>query len=357
MTGDFEIRPFDRTSSSDEDFRTLWAFTVELSREVLPGEPPMPAEDWIRIARTTNSLSDTLGWVVWDGGGRRILGATSLSIANHDLVNADLHIAVDPSIRRRGFGTKMLGLAADLADSRGRTVLSCQSNDRCPAGAAFLEGAGARRECESHTNSLLLGDVDEKLVKSWLELPRGLPVEFEFRYWRDGIPEENIDDARDFAQEIHDAEPQREGIPKREIRFTTEMVREWNRMLGVAGNRSISLAAVTRADGRLMGYTQVAWHPSKPRVAQQWFTGVRPAYRHHGLARRLKAGMLAMIRSEFPEAESVRSGNDDDNEGIMRINRELGYRPFIARIFWALDVATAREHLRKIAEKTGASGG
>lgn len=353
MAGDFEIRPFDRNTASDEHLRALWAYSMDALHEVLPDEPVTPVEDWMRIARNPNSTSETLGWVVWDGVGRRVFGSTSLSVTTFDTVNASLHISVDPSIRRMGFGRRMLGLAADLAGSRGCRVLSLQTNERCPAGAAFLESTGARRESESHTNRLLLSDVDEDLLKSWLELPQGLPVEFDIREWREGIPEELIEDARDFAQEIHAAEPPREGVPKREIRFTTELIREWNRSLAVGGNRQISLAAVSRADGRLMGYTQVSWHPSKPGLVNQWFTGVRPEYRHHGLARRLKAGMLGVIRRDLPGAESVRSGNDDDNESILAINREMGFRPFISRIYWALDVATAREYIRSKAGRTG----
>lgn len=69
-------------------------------------------------------------------------------------------------------------------------------------------------------------------------------------------------------------------------------------------------------------------------------------YRHRGLARRLKAEMLGIIRREVLGAESIRTRNDDINEGILSINWEMGFRPFIARTDWVLDVATVRAHLQ-----------
>lgn len=356
MTEGFEIRPFDRSSASDGDYAALWAFWNEMMHEVLPDDPPIPLGDWLEIIRTTHSTSETLRWVVWDVAGRRLLGASILSLAVYDAENAVLHISVDPSIQRRGFGRRMLELAAEAADSKGRRVLKLHTNQRCPAGASFLESAGARRESESHTNRLLLGEIDEELVKSWLELPRDDCPEFEMLIWRDGIPEDHVEDARDFFQEIYDAEPPREGIPRRELLHTTEMVRDWNRMFTAGGSRSLALAAVSKGSGLLMGYTLVAWHPSKPGIVNQWFTGVRPGFRHRGLARRLKAEMLGIIRGEFPGAESIRTRNDDSNSGMLAINRELGFGPFIARTEWVLDVATVRAQLQGTAVKDGASG-
>lgn len=346
MADTFEIRPFDRTASSDEDLRALWSFANDMIREVLPDEPPIPLGDWLEIIRTTHSTSETLRWVVWDVAGRRLLGASILSLVVYDAENATLYISVDPSIRRRGFGRRMLELAAEAADSRGRRVLKLHTNQKCPAGASFLESAGARRESESHTNRLLLGEIDEELVKSWLELPRSDCREFEILTWFDGIPEDHVENARDFFQEIYDAEPPREGIPRRELLHTTEMVRDWNRMFTAGGSRSLALAAVSKESGLLMGYTLVSWHPSKHGIVNQWFTGVRPGFRHMGLARRLKAEMLGIIRSEVPGADSIRTGNDDSNDGILAINRELGFRPFIARTDWVLDVATVRAQLQ-----------
>lgn len=353
MTDGLDISPFDRSGASDEDCRALWAFTNDIILEVLPDEPLMPYENWVVSTRATSSLSETLGWVVWDACGSRILGSTSLSVSGSDAVRASMHVSVDPSIRRMGFGRRMLGLAAEAAESKGRTVLMCQSNGRCPAGAAFLEKAGARRMSESHTNRLLLDELDKDLVKRWLDLPRNLPVEFEIRVWREGIPEALFEEARDFFQEIYDTTPRQEGIPRVEIRYTTEMIREGNRISGTGGMRNLALAAVTSEGRRLIGYTQVAWHPSKPGIVNQHYTAVRPEYRHRGLARRLKAEMLSMIATGIPGARSIRTGNDDCNEAILAINREMGFEPFISRTHWALDVAAAREYLHSSAGGAG----
>jgi len=53
--------------------------------------------------------------------------------------------------------------------------------------------------------------------------------------------------------------------------------------------------------------------------------------------------MLQRILRLHPEIERVRTGNADANVAMLKINRELGYRPYIATTVWQLDVARARE--------------
>lgn len=61
-------------------------------------------------------------------------------------------------------------------------------------------------------------------------------------------------------------------------------------------------------------------------------TGTLPEYRRRGLARLAK---LRSIRWAAGEGiESMVTGNDDDNAGMLALNRSLGYRPIAERTFF-----------------------
>jgi mycothiol synthase len=96
------------------------------------------------------------------------------------------------------------------------------------------------------------------------------------------------------------------------------------------------------ATGTLAGYTQVYFRPSRPAVAQQGCTAVWPQYRNHGLGRWLKAAMLAKIRRDRPTVRYVRTDNADMNAPMLKINQELGFRPYCSETLWQVEIAAVR---------------
>ncbi|MCP4421166.1 MAG: GNAT family N-acetyltransferase, partial [Chloroflexi bacterium] len=60
--------------------------------------------------------------------------------------------------------------------------------------------------------------------------------------------------------------------------------------------------------------------------------------RNHGIGRALKAAMLEKIVAEQSEAKFIRTGNADANVPMLRINNELGFKPYQSEIVWQLKV-------------------
>jgi mycothiol synthase len=55
--------------------------------------------------------------------------------------------------------------------------------------------------------------------------------------------------------------------------------------------------------------------------------------------------MLEKVLDEWPEGRFVRTGNADANAPMLRINNELGFRPYMAETIWQVPVVDALEAL------------
>lgn len=95
----------------------------------------------------------------------------------------------------------------------------------------------------------------------------------------------------------------------------------------------------------LTGYTELYFQPDKPTIGSQGDTGVFPEYRGRGLGRWLKAAMLEKLLVERPLIQYVRTGNADSNAAMLKINRELGFMPYLAQIIWQIDIEKASAYL------------
>jgi GNAT superfamily N-acetyltransferase len=76
-------------------------------------------------------------------------------------------------------------------------------------------------------------------------------------------------------------------------------------------------------------------------------TGVFPEYRNKGLGRWLKAEMLDKILIERSQAKFVRTDNADSNAPMMKINNELGFKPYIADCIWQVETNETAKYLRQ----------
>ena len=91
------------------------------------------------------------------------------------------------------------------------------------------------------------------------------------------------------------------------------------------------------ASGELAGFTEVVWNPYRPDILQQWGTGVKPKFRGQGLGRWLKATMLEKVLRERPSVRVIRTGNADTNAPMLKINYEMGFKPYKAFYVWEVE--------------------
>jgi mycothiol synthase len=99
-------------------------------------------------------------------------------------------------------------------------------------------------------------------------------------------------------------------------------------MQGSGDRQEATFVAV--ADGEAVGYAKLSFWDAKPDTPFHDLTGVKRAWRGHGVARALKHTQLNWAKEQG--YRYLRTGNEERNEPIRRLNEQLGYKPIPGRI-------------------------
>ncbi|GGM33768.1 GNAT family N-acetyltransferase [Deinococcus arenae] len=331
----------DHTALTEEFARALVAHLNRLRAESHPDDPPAdPANVWGQMQHLPPVLELDF-WTVEEGGVIVAHARTQLLTIGENGHLAELELLVSPAARGRGLGRTLLGHAARAMRARGRTLLIAQTNDRVPAGEAFARRAGFQPGLSNHVNRLLLTDIPGGLLDAWTTRPDdGYTLEV----WTDSVPEADLDAYAALLNVMNSAP--RDDLDLEDHRTTPEEVRSME-TLARAGGRTAVVAVVRAPDGTLAGLTDVSWRPAQPRIISQGNTGVLPAHRGHGLGRWLKAATVREVQRLNPQATEIRTQNADSNGPMLKINTDLGFRPFMASTVWQGDTNAVLEHLER----------
>jgi len=256
---------------------------------------------------------------------------------------AQVGLGVLPEYRRRGIATALLSRLVEVAEADNRTLVLSSTSERIPAGTAFAERLGAESALDVHTNRLLLGDVDWDMVRRWVDEGPGRASGYSLVRVDGRYPDDLIDDIVDVMHVMNDAP--RDNLQMEDMKITVEQMREMEK--GMLAQKIEHWSIFVRNDetGQLVGLTDVMWDPDQPETVFQGSTGVRPEHRGHALGKWLKSEMLVRIRDDRPNAVDVRTGNADSNDAMLGINKELGFKPYIAASNWQVATEKLRDYL------------
>jgi GNAT superfamily N-acetyltransferase len=345
MVSDFTIVPFSISKANRKQVSAWYTLLRNHHMDILPEEPFYTMEELFAHYIAMNKLRESVEWCIWQGEDDSMVGHSGLYFSRQDSGSDQAFFAVhvDPNHRRKGIGSAFLRKIVEPATERGTKKLRVHTFDRCLSGEKFISPTGAAAVQSGHMNILTLKDVDETLINCWLELPAKGFRQITIDNWEGSFPEHRIQEISDFFQVIYDAGKEKHGHSG--YRFTPENVREGEKATFSTGRKSHVIFAVDTESDRLLGLTEISWFPSRPSVISQGFTAVLPDVRGIGIGRRLKAEMLQKILRDMPEAEYIKTGNDDNNDSILKINTELGFRHQIATTTWQIETASLKEYL------------
>ncbi len=335
-------RAIDLVSLSDDEARPLHDFYNAVRAEQLPDDPPIPFEERLIGWRNPSPKGQFYTFVVSKGA--EIVGAAGVGWEKEDENNPHLggfDVDVSPSHRRQGIGRALLQSVLEVSRDAGKTKLFTGTADRVPAGHAFAEWIGAKLGLEEHTNQLLFTELNRDFMEASIrEAPSDL---FEIGWYEGEYPEADLEAICNLFEVMNTA-------PRGDLEFNDwkvkpEDLRIESEQMQKRGIQWWMLYAKERSSGRFAGYTQTGFHPNRPHVVNQWGTGVIPEYRGHNIGAWLKSVMIERILNERPTVDRIRTGNADSNAPMLRINHTLGFKPFMARADWQLDVNAALEKL------------
>jgi len=130
-----------------------------------------------------------------------------------------------------------------------------------------------------------------------------------------------------------------------DMKVTPDTLRQMEQNLFAAGNRRWTVYLTDRVYGKAAGLTEVFWNPNRAMILNQGFTGVYPTYRGKGLGRWLKAEMLKRLLAEHPEVEFIRTGNANSNAPMLKINTEMGFKPYSVNTIWQVATEQVEKYL------------
>lgn len=243
--------------------------------------------------------------------------------------------------RRKGYGSVLLRRLVEIAEERGKSVVSAGTEEE--HGAAFLRHFGFEMKLAGAENRLDLEEVDWKMVDEWVAYGAERNPDTELVFYENRIPEAEWGSFTEKATALLNTMPF-DDLDIGDIVYTPEILKdEYERMDLVKTEHH---TYITREpDGSISGMTDVQFTPSKPDRILQRFTGVDPAQRGRGLGKWLKASMLGYLRSRYPEARWVITENADSNDAMLGINKKLGFKEYKAGDAYQAKIEALRERL------------
>ncbi|HEU0295222.1 MAG TPA: GNAT family protein [Anaerolineales bacterium] len=347
MTGlEAAFKRLDLRQATENDYRRLSEFKNALNREYAPDDPPIPLEEHIQDWKNMLGSVNYEAYAKWDPSNSEIVAYCEVSVPNSgdNEHHADFMIEVLPEYRNQGIGRQALKLILPFVKNHQRTLLTSYTSDQIPAAEILLEHLGARRGLVMGINQLKISEFNKTLLQQWLSQSENKRSEFELNFLDGAYPDNVIDKIAALRQEVGNDQPRGE-LDRGDMKITPDLLRQMEHNLFTTGHRRWTLYLMDRADGWAIGLTEVFWNQNRPMIMHQGFTGIYRVYRNQGLGRWLKAEMMNRILADHPEVQFIRTGNVSSNLPMMKINIEMGFKPYAARTIWQVEIEKVEKYL------------
>ncbi len=339
-----KIQNFDYRNATDDEYKEFNKCRNQIRAEQLPDDPPIPLEETVQGLKNVPNFIELSFWAAWAKREASIVAYGVAQLSKEDNLHmAQFVINVLPELRRQGLGREFLSKIVQVAQEENRRLLITNTMARIPASEAFMNRIGAERGLEMHTNQLVIADLDQNLLPQWQARAQERGAGFETWIWEGTYPEEYID----AIVELHELLNQQPfgDLEVEDFTFSADHIRQSEQSLFARGYERWTIFVREQETAKFAGYTEVLWNPNRPEIISQGITGVFPEYRNKGLGRRIKAEMLDRILAKRPGAKFVRTGNADMNAPMLKINNELGFKPYIAECIWQVETEKVSEYL------------
>lgn len=345
MSQSVQFQLFSNKTATQAEYAALNRHLNRMRRERLPDDPPSPIDDTIQQFQNLPDFVDFKVWVAWDAAQTEIVAQGNVSLLNMEENRhlAQFDITVLPEYRRQGYGRQLLRRITAAAQADGRRLLITDTNDRIPAGEAFMQHLGATPGLVGHVNQLRLSELDRDLLSRWLAQGQALSDEFELGFWDGPYPETEMESIIELVK-LTNQQPLGD-LEINDMQLNADQIRQMDAGFFARGLQRWTFYVRQRATGKYAGYTETIWNPHNPQVLRQEMTGVFPEFRNHGLGRWLKAAMLEKVIQDHPEIKYVRTQNADTNAAMLKINTELGFEPYMASTLWQVELDRVLDYL------------
>lgn len=334
-------------SASEAEYVALNALQNDVRAERLPDDPPIPVDMTTNRYQTTPEFIAISAWAVWlpDKSAMVGYGEVMFSLTGDNAHLGQFDISVRPAYRGQGIGKVLLHEIAAETRKQGRTLLIAITTGAVPAGERFMERLGAEQGLAAHTNQLAIATLNRALIAEWLAIGNQAGARYELGFWPGAYPEADLDAIAHLHEAMHAAPTGDLDID--DFHFTPEHLRQLEENIFARGTERWTMYLREKATAAFVGYTEVLWNARNPTILQQGDTAVFPDHRGQGLGRWLKAAMLDKVLREWDTVQVVRTGNADSNAAMLKINQEMGFKPYLSECVWQVSLRNVWTYLDK----------
>ena len=315
------VREWDPRSSSAAELESILLCLNGVIAVDLPDDPPWQVTSFREYLAVTMPGERRVCWVAEENPGDMEAGKPLLGHANI-LLFGDIgvvEVLVHPRARRGHVGTTLLETATLRAYDEGFSSIGVEVVGDTPA-VQFYESLGFRCAFLEMRSVLQLSDVD------WLvlgEMARGIGSGYRVDYYPDGLPDEVLETYAVAKQVVRDDGD----LELHPSSYDAERLRASVSTLAARGMKPYIVVAIHERTGTVAGLTEVVVPATHPTRADQYDTIVVPEHRGYGIGRAIKARMLFELRSAEPSLREVQTWNAPENESMLKVNSELGFKP------------------------------
>jgi GNAT superfamily N-acetyltransferase len=311
------VREWDPATASDAEIDAVLGVFNGIVAQDTPEDPLWQNDKFREYLAVTMPGEARASWLAEDADGR-IIGHASLLLLEDIGV---LELSVHPKARRDHVGTALLKAVVGRAAGAGYQSVGVEVVGGTPS-VGFFEALGFRCAFIEMRNVLDLAGVD------WLrlgEMASGVGAGYRLEYHPDGPPEELFAAYARAKEEVRllDAGD----LELRPSSYDAERLQASLATLHARGLKPYIVVAIHEPTGSIAGLTEVVVPAQHPTRADQYDTVVAPPHRGYGVGRALKARMLFELRAAEPHLLDVQTWNAMENEPMLKVNAELGFKP------------------------------
>lgn len=263
-------------------------------------------------------------------------GEVAVAVALAELPERDnvesafAEVWVPPELRRRGYGTALLERLELRVREDGRAKVLTETlrgiDEATGSGKEFMVARGYR--------------PDTTIMQRELSLPAEVPPAeprdgYELTGWRGVPPARWVDQYANLRALLNQEAPSGETQLENEYWDADRLAHEvdqWKRM-----RRTGQTVVAVAPDGTLAGHTQLLFSSNSTEV-YQWDTLVLSEHRGHGLGLALKRHAMHEAADLLEGRRRIVTWNDAQNQHMIAVNEELGYRATAWADQWVKDL-------------------
>ena len=315
------MREWDPRAASPAELASVLDTVNAVIAADLPDDPPWQNAKLREYLSVTMPGEHRISWIAEESPGDAASGRPVLGLADILLLGDTgiLQVFVDPKARRGSVGRRLLTTVIRRAHEERVSSVAAEVVGGTPA-VDFYEANGFRCAYVEIRSLLRLDEVDWPALRGMAD---GIGPGYRVEYHAGGLPEDLIEP---YAATKHATRDDADS-DLRPSSYDPGRLRASLATLNARGMKPHIVVAVHEGSGTVAGLTEVVTPVQHPTRADQYDTIVLPEHRAQGVAQAIKARMLFELRSAEPALREVQTWNAPDNEFMLAVNAQLGFKP------------------------------